>query len=209
MPTGVIAQHPLLGTYTRDSHHDNVTVRPEAGWSIRSWLVSKALWRSLVALMLASTFLTLLYRLSKTASFEGASGRSSCSAGEMCLDDIDWTGYAYAQYVTNDAYLCNSLMIFQMLRELGARVELLLMYPESYEIEDNSSSGRLLTKAQALGVHLAPITVQHLVGESTWAESFTKLLASSQTQYRRVLHIDSDAMVLQVSLAKRPIAAQL
>ena len=32
---------------------------------------------------------------------------------------------------------------------------------------------------------------------ATWAESFTKLLAFNQTQYKRVLHLDSDATVLQ------------
>jgi alpha-N-acetylglucosamine transferase len=31
----------------------------------------------------------------------------------------------------------------------------------------------------------------------TWAESFTKLLAFNQTQYERVLSLDSDGMVLQ------------
>ena len=32
---------------------------------------------------------------------------------------------------------------------------------------------------------------------ATWAESFTKLLAFNQTQYNRVLHLDSDGTVLQ------------
>ena len=32
---------------------------------------------------------------------------------------------------------------------------------------------------------------------ATWAESFTKLLAFNQTQYSRVLHLDSDGTVLQ------------
>ena len=35
-------------------------------------------------------------------------------------------------------------------------------------------------------------------GEATWAESYTKLLAFNQTQYDRVLNLDSDSTVLQV-----------
>ena len=35
--------------------------------------------------------------------------------------------------------------------------------------------------------------------ELTWAESYTKLLAFNQTQYERVLVLDSDATLLKVS----------
>ena len=34
-------------------------------------------------------------------------------------------------------------------------------------------------------------------GTETWAESYTKLLAFNQTQYKRVLHMDSDSTVLK------------
>lgn len=33
----------------------------------------------------------------------------------------------------------------------------------------------------------------------TWAESYTKLLAFNQTQYARVLSLDSDATLFQVT----------
>lgn len=32
----------------------------------------------------------------------------------------DWSQYAYCQYVTKPAYLCNSVMIFEALERLGA-----------------------------------------------------------------------------------------
>ena len=35
--------------------------------------------------------------------------------------------------------------------------------------------------------------------EPTWAESYTKLLAFNQTQYERVLMLDSDATLLKVT----------
>lgn len=36
--------------------------------------------------------------------------------------------------------------------------------------------------------------------QGTWAESYTKLLAFNQTQYARVLQLDSDSIILQVCL---------
>jgi hypothetical protein len=35
-------------------------------------------------------------------------------------------------------------------------------------------------------------------GSVTWKESYTKHLAFNQAQYKRVLHLDSDATILQV-----------
>ncbi|KAJ6181417.1 hypothetical protein N7485_000059 [Penicillium canescens] len=48
-------------------------------------------------------------------------------------------------------------------------------------------------------VKLKPIEIQKRggVGDYTWAESYTKLLAFNQTQYDRVLSLDSDSTVLQ------------
>ncbi len=33
---------------------------------------------------------------------------------------------------------------------------------------------------------------------ATWAKSFTKLLSFNQTQYERLIHLDSDATLLRV-----------
>ena len=44
-----------------------------------------------------------------------------------------------------------------------------------------------------------PVQVKRFENDgSTWAESFTKLFAFNQTQYQRVISLDSDATVLQV-----------
>jgi hypothetical protein len=128
------------------------------------------------------------------------------SKGSEVLDEpipsdgsIDWSDFAYCQYVTNEEYLCNSLMIFESLVRLKAKAERLMMYPEEWVVGDDSTHGRLLAKARDdYGVRLVPIHVQRLAGETTWAESFTKLLAFNQTEYKRVLSLDSDATVLQV-----------
>lgn len=114
-------------------------------------------------------------------------------------NQTDWSQYAYCQYVTNEAYLCNSLMIFESLVRLRAKADLLMMYPGKWTVGGDTNTGRLLAKAKdEYGVHLMPIHVQHLVGDRTWADSFTKLLAFNRTEYKRLLSLDSDATVLQV-----------
>lgn len=109
------------------------------------------------------------------------------------------TKIAYCQYVTDRDYLCNSLMIFESLSLSGSQADLLLMYPQHWNLDPSSIEGHWLRKArEEYGVKLAPIQVQHFEGEHTWADSFTKLLAFNQTQYERVISLDSDANVLGV-----------
>ncbi|KAI1425344.1 glucose N-acetyltransferase [Xylaria sp. FL1777] len=116
---------------------------------------------------------------------------------------IDWSRYAYTQYVTNKDYLCNSVMIFETLHRLKAKADRVMMYPDSMmnptETNPESNEAKLLVKARdQYGVKLVPVSVQRRSGgDSTWAESFTKLLAFNQTQYVRVLNVDSDATILQ------------
>ena len=122
---------------------------------------------------------------------------------------VDWDKFAYCQYVTTEAYLCNSLMIFASLKSLGAKAHRLMLYPEEWIVGDDTPAGRLLAKARdEYGVVLQPIHVQRFAGEPTWAESFTKLLAFNQTQYKRVLSLDSDATVLKVRNRRIHLALQ-
>ncbi|KAL2836688.1 glycosyltransferase family 8 protein [Aspergillus pseudoustus] len=117
------------------------------------------------------------------------------------IDPVDWSSFAYTQYVTNAAYLCNSVMLFETLHRFNSKADRLMMYPKSFSADeqDSSSESRLLRKARdEYGVKLMPIEVQSRVsGDPTWAESYTKLLAFNQTQYKRVLSLDSDATILQ------------
>nr|RBQ98138.1 hypothetical protein FVER53263_11624 [Fusarium verticillioides] len=122
---------------------------------------------------------------------------------ETVDDGGDWSRFAYIQYVTNEDYLCNSVMIFEALHRLGSKADRLLMYPQEMldpEAEYASShGGKLLIRARdEYNVTLQPIEIQHRDGQDeTWADSFTKLLAFNQTQYERVLSLDSDSTVLQ------------
>ncbi|WYZ35759.1 hypothetical protein EsH8_X_000406 [Colletotrichum jinshuiense] len=78
-----------------------------------------------------------------------------------------------------------------------------MMYPskmlDPLATEGDTYDAKLLIRARDVyGVKLAPITVQHRPNvDPTWAESFTKLLAFNQTNYDRVLSIDSDSTILQ------------
>ncbi|KIL89991.1 glucose n-acetyltransferase 1 [Fusarium avenaceum] len=118
-------------------------------------------------------------------------------------DGVDWGKFAYIQYVTDEDYLCNSVMAFETLDRLRSRADRLMMYPGEMLAPDAEESdtvaGQLLIKARdEYNVKLQPIEIQRREGDDlTWAESFTKLLIFNQTQYDRVLYLDSDGMVLQ------------
>lgn len=125
---------------------------------------------------------------------------------EDAPEPVDWSQFAYCQYVTTLDYLCNSVMIFDSLVRHGAKADRLMMYPQEWTVSNDTQEGRLLMSARDnYGVSLVPITVERLGGDPTWSESFTKLLAFNQTQYKRVLSLDSDATVLQVLPSFLPV----
>ena len=154
---------------------------------------------SIVAIiLLAGTFATYHYGSRVSFAVPHPSAPAECPP---TADSVDWSRFAYVQYVTNSAYLCNSLMIFESLHRLGSRAEKVMMYPKDWSADDSSTSSDsyLLRKARdEYKVHLQPIEVQQKSSDPTWGASFTKLLAFNQTQYDRVLSLDSDATVLQV-----------
>jgi alpha-N-acetylglucosamine transferase len=117
-------------------------------------------------------------------------------------DGIDWTRFAYVQYVTDKEYLCNSLMMFESLHRLGSKADRVLLYPQQWLLNPKPPTweSRFLRKAQDdYKVHILPVRPQMTEsGDGTWAESFTKLLAFKQINYERVLSLDSDATILKV-----------
>jgi len=74
---------------------------------------------------------------------------------------LDWKRFAYVQYVTNTAYLCNSVMLFESLHRLGTKADKLMMYPAQFVPGASTKEGKLLAKARDVyGVKLTPIDVQ-------------------------------------------------
>ncbi|KAF2717102.1 glycosyltransferase family 8 protein [Polychaeton citri CBS 116435] len=191
-----------------DSGHESDTQQPLAR-KLKDSLSSKILWRLMVVLAVLLLTLDLLRPSAKSylgkyasgappgqePSRPEAPGESNATTGP---NSTDWSRFAYCQYVTNAQYLCNSVMIFKSLTRLGSKASKIMMYPEQWDLSADDLTSRLLIKARdQYGVALIPIKVQHLSGEATWADSFTKLLAFNQTRFDRVLSLDSDATVLQ------------
>lgn len=115
-------------------------------------------------------------------------------------DGVQWSDFAYVQYITNANYLCNSLMIMEALQRSGTKADRIMMYPRDWKISesaDASTESKLLVQARdQYGAKLVPIEVQTFSkGDATWKDSYTKLLAFNQTQYKRVMSLDSDATV--------------
>jgi len=75
--------------------------------------------------------------------------------------DVDWSQFAYVQYVTNPDYLCNSVMLFESLHRLGSKADRLLMYPATYSLDKTSAyEGYLLLKARdEYNVTLVPVDI--------------------------------------------------
>ncbi|KAJ5522874.1 hypothetical protein N7494_013304 [Penicillium frequentans] len=93
------------------------------------------------------------------------------------------------------------------------KADRLLMYPLSFPVDerDNRTESRLLRRSRdEYNVTLVPVHVQTRDrGDPTWSESFTKLLAFNQTQYHRVLSLDSDVTILQLDPDHRVMTSYL
>ena len=80
---------------------------------------------------------------------------------------VDWRQYAYSQYATDSANLCNAVMVFEALDRLGSRAQKILIYPEEMDTTISNAKDRdsqLLVKARDMyGVQLIPVPIQAIV----------------------------------------------
>ena len=78
--------------------------------------------------------------------------------------NVDWSRYAYSQYATNSAYLCNSIMVFEALERLGSKAERILMYPEEWDTDiadrKDRDSQLLVMAREWYHVKLVPVKVK-------------------------------------------------
>jgi hypothetical protein len=124
--------------------------------------------RRTLTLGLSILFITILYYIFPdawkiTSQRFGASSLSHSSTYSTPTP-VDWSRYAYVQYVTNTAYLCNSVMLFEILHRLGSKADRLMMYPEHLSMAEEPSTieSRLLRKSHdEYNVKLEPISIQH------------------------------------------------
>lgn len=114
--------------------------------------------------------------------------------------NVDWSHFAYSQYATDSAYLCNAVMVFEALSRLGSKADRILLYPQEWDTEISDELDRdsqLLVKAREYyNVKLIPVNMPRKENDA-WDGSFSKFLTWSQTQYERILHLDSDVTILK------------
>lgn len=124
--------------------------------------------RRMRTLGLSIVLITIIYYISpdtwKIASLQFGASPPIHSSTYLTPTSVDWSRYAYVQYVTNTAYLCNSVMLFEILHRLGSKADRLMMYPGHLNIAEESSTieSQLLRKARnEYNVKLEPISIQH------------------------------------------------
>ncbi|RDW83296.1 hypothetical protein BP5796_04787 [Coleophoma crateriformis] len=119
--------------------------------------------------------------------------------------NIDWSRFKYVQYVTTPEYLCNAVMIWSQIEEIGSRANRIMMYPSNWnqdavnpvDLQPTPIARMLEEAASKYFVQLYPVEVlnRSQSSEATWADSYTKLLAFNLTEFDRVLTLDSDSVV--------------
>ena len=131
---------------------------PTAARGFANAVTSKR-FRWIAASIALGGLLLLLFR-----SYAPLHGNEPPPPGAAPVGEVDWSRFAYTQYVTNSEYLCNSVMFFESLQRLSSRADRVVMYP-SYMLEtgnDDTHDARLLIKARdEYNVKLVPISVQH------------------------------------------------
>ncbi|CEP63802.1 glucose N-acetyltransferase LALA0_S09e02828g [Lachancea lanzarotensis] len=116
---------------------------------------------------------------------------------------VKWESYAYVNYATELEYLCNTLVLFKRLRSLNTKAKLVALVSrdlvESENSEKQRSSKLLLEKLVQVSPEQVVVKIVDSIvkpGDLTqWSKSLTKLLVFDQTEYERVVYLDSDAEV--------------
>ncbi|KAJ5164558.1 uncharacterized protein N7500_006388 [Penicillium coprophilum] len=159
--------------------------------------VSPKLLRAIVVVVATCLGAMTLLELRATSRLGNPNNDFAVEAGKP----VDWSRFAYTQYATDRFYLCNSVMLFESLHRLGSKADRVLMYPSDWSVSktaDSRESNMLRYAQDHYGVRLKPVEIQMKSGSDvTWSKSYTKLLAFNQTEYDRVLNLDSDATILQ------------
>lgn len=119
-------------------------------------------------------------------------------------ESIDWSQFAYVNYVTDATYLCNTLIMFNDLRnKYGTRAKLVLLV--SKDLLDTSISSdvdhnrALLDKIKLLDENQVVVKLVDSIIKpqdfTPWNYSLTKLLIFNETDYERIIYLDNDALV--------------
>ncbi len=100
-------------------------------------------------------------------------------------------------------------MVFEALERLGSKADRILFYPEDWDLVISTKTDRdsqlLVIARDKYRVKLIPVPDLKILVEfddsgardHTWDNSINKFHAFNQTQYERVIHLDSDITLLQ------------
>lgn len=121
--------------------------------------------RSTIAGVLVLPSIVVLLQLRRISHFPKEYPATSSGTSVLESGRVDWSRFAYTQYVTDIEYLCDSIMIFESLSRLGSKANRLLMYPSTFPspdlTENDSMKARLLRLARdRFGAKLQPIEIQ-------------------------------------------------
>ena len=168
-------------------------IRLSHGPAPQSFLRRRSRWLyALVAL-----FLLYLWRSSSDSLLPR---RKLVHEPSLRYKNVDWSRYAYSQYATDSPYLCNAVMVFEALSRLGSKADRILLYPQEWDLQIESSSDRdsqlLVIARDRYNVKLIPAAIPK-ADDDAWNGSYTKFMAWGQAQYDRVLHLDSDVTILK------------
>ncbi|KAJ4302621.1 hypothetical protein N0V90_001510 [Kalmusia sp. IMI 367209] len=177
---------------------------------LRGWLALRKVRNTLFAGALILLSIVSIHYIDLTAisrAVRPVTHQPTSETSPNINDQVDWRNFAYVQYVTNENYLCNALMILEALHGSGSKADRMMMYPDNWHVtlnveNESNMASKLLGQARDLyQTKLVPIKVQTSAkGDTTWKDSFTKLLAFNQTQYKRLISLDSDATVRKLIL---------
>ena len=83
----------------------------------------------------------------------------------VCKDKTVWSQYAYIQYVTNSDYLCNSVMLFEMLHRLGSKADRLMLVPAQFAAQEGWILDLMLMARDKYDVRLRTMDIQSRGGD--------------------------------------------
>lgn len=117
---------------------------------------------------------------------------------------VDWSKLAYVNYVTDVTYLCNTLILFDELKnKYNTKAKLVLLISRDLLDPETSSDSQhtkaLLNKIQLIDETQVVIKlIDNIVKPddfTPWNESLTKLLVFNETDYDRIIYLDNDAIL--------------
>lgn len=161
-----------LANLTDDSDSEDYRDDYKPDWSARSALRSLTP-RRIRKYVIASIVLLLVVYITVNRSHPPR-GLSPF----LNYDAINWSQYAYTQYVTDETYLCNSVMVFEALDRLGSRADRILFYPKDWDLVVSSEDDRL-SQLLNLARDRYKVQLEPVVMDSLYKHESSKLTKSS------------------------------